>query len=537
MHGARVPSPVNSAVRTYAPGTPERDALVRALAEASREPLEIPVLVGGREVRTDDRFDVVMPHAHRERVATVHRARRDEVSAAIEAAMRAAPAWAAMDVHDRLAIFLRAAELLEGPWRMRVNAACMLAQSKTCHQAEIDAACELVDFLRFNAHFAERLADEQPLSVPGAWNRVELRPLEGFVLAIGPFNFLSIAANLALAPLLMGNVVLWKPAHATLPGCWLIWQLLTEAGLPRGVLSLLPGEGPEQAGAALDSPHLAGIHFTGSTGTFRALWRGVAERLDRYRGFPRLVGETGGKGFLVAHPSADPAALVTAIVRGGYEYQGQKCSALSRLYLPRSLAADVRERLLAELGRVRVGDVRDFGVFLGALVDERAYRKVEGYLALARGSARVLYGGRGDPSNGWFVEPTYVEVDDPAHRLMQEEIFGPVVTAWVYEDGAWLDVLDLVDRTSPYALTGAVFARDRVALVEATARLRQSAGNFYVNDKPTGAVVGQQPFGGARASGTNDKAGAPWNLLRWCSPRSIKETFVPPIDWRYPFMD
>lgn len=531
-----IPTPINEPVLSYAPGTRERAALIEALATASNERVEIPVVAGGREIRTGKTVDVTMPHRHAHIVATAHEAGEAEAHAAVVGAMRAAPAWAAMSFEDRAGIFLRAADLLAGPYRQQVNAACMLGQSKTSHQSEIDAVCELVDFFRFNVSFLRRLHDEQPISPPGSWNRSELRPLEGFVLAITPFNFLSIAANLPATPILCGNVALWKPSTTSLLGCWRVLQILREAGLPEGVLSFLPGEGAAQAAAALASEHLAGIHFTGSTGTFRKLWKTVGENLDRYRTFPRLVGETGGKDFILAHPSADPAALATAIVRGGFEYQGQKCSAASRVYVARSIWNQVRDRVVADAKSIRVGDVADFETYMGAVIDRRAHERIRGYQAIALDTAKILAGGKGPSDIGWFIEPTFVEVSDPKHRLMQEEIFGPLVTAWVYDDDKWDDVLGIVDSTSPYALTGAVFANDRTAVAHATRALRQSAGNFYVNDKPTGAVVGQQPFGGARSSGTNDKAGSAMHLMRWLSPRSIKETFAPPHDYRYPFL-
>jgi 1-pyrroline-5-carboxylate dehydrogenase len=533
----RYPEPTNEPVRSHAPGTPERASLVRALERCASEVVDIPVVIGGEHVRGERRSAVVMPHAHRHVLAQVHHASRAHVERAIDRALAVAPAWRAMPFAERASIFLKAADLLAGPHRDRTNAACMLGQSKTVHQSEIDAVCELADFLRFNVHFASRILQEQPLSPPGAWNRSEYRGLEGFVLAVTPFNFSSIGVNLAAAPALMGNVVLWKPATAAALAAWRGMELLREAGLPDGVINLVPGDGPEQGEAALASKHLAGVHFTGSTRTFRALWKGVAANLDHYRTFPRVVGETGGKDFLVAHPSADVTALVTAILRGGYEYQGQKCSALSRLYVPRSIWPQVRDWVAAGIGTMKVGDVRDFSCFMGAVIDKPAFDRIRGYLEIAKATGNVIAGGGCDDREGWFVQPTFVEVKDPKHRLMQEEIFGPVVTAYVYDDAEWSDTLDLVDQTSPYGLTGAVFARDRAAIVEAHARLANAAGNFYVNDKPTGAVVGQQPFGGARASGTNDKAGAMWNLLRWTSPRTVKETFVPPLDYRYPFMD
>jgi 1-pyrroline-5-carboxylate dehydrogenase len=532
-----VPTPVNEPVRSYAPKSPERAELEAMLGVVASEDLTIPVVAAGERIETGETSAVTMPSAHGERLATLHHARREDVDRAIEGALAAAPAWAAMPFSERAAIFLRAADLLAGPWRARINAACMLGQGKTVVQAEIDAACELIDFLRFNVTFAERIYQEQPSSPPGVWNRSDYRPLEGFVLAVTPFNFLAIAVNLPTAPAIMGNVVLWKPASATAVGAWHMLELLREAGLPDGVISFLPGDGPTQGNAALDSEHLAGIHFTGSTGTFRTLWKGVAERLDRYRAFPRIVGETGGKDFIIAHPSADYDALATAIVRGGFEYQGQKCSAASRVYVPKSKWAELREPLAATIGELRVGDVRDFKCFMSAVIDERAFEKIRSYQQLARDTGRVLAGGTSDRTTGWFIDPTLVEVDDPGHRLLAEEIFGPVVTVYPYDDARWSETLDLVDRTSPYALTGAVFARDRAAVLDAMTRLRNAAGNFYINDKPTGAVVGQQPFGGARGSGTDDKAGSLWNLTRWTAPRSIKETFVPPKDHRYPSMD
>ncbi len=534
---AHVPTPVNAPVLDHAPGSSEREELTRELTRVAGEQIEIPIVAGGREIRSGNTTNVVMPHAHRNVLAVAHQASREHVQAAIDGAMEAAPAWAATRFEDRAAIFLRAAELLTTRRRAYVNATCMLGQSKTIHQSEIDAICELADFWRFNVHFLERILSEQPISPRGLWNRMDHRPLEGFVFAVTPFNFLSIGANLATAPVLAGNVAVWKPSTTQLRGCWAIMEILREAGLPDGVLSMVPGAGPEQGAAALDSEHLAGIHFTGSTGTFRALWKGVAERLERYRAFPRVVGETGGKDFIVAHQSADAATLATAISRGGFELQGQKCSAVSRVYIPSSLWPEVRDAVVADMKAMKYGDVTDFTNFGGAVIDERAFDKITGYIALAKETAQIVHGGESDKSEGYFVQPTLVQVDDPKHRLMQEEIFGPVVTAYVYDDAmAWSDVLATVDSTSPYALTGAVFARDRVAAREAEDRLRQSAGNFYINDKPTGAVVGQQPFGGARQSGTNDKAGFHYNLLRWISPRSIKETLSPPTDFRYPFM-
>ena len=536
MSHFRFPTPVNEPVKSYAPGTHERADVTAQLAKTASEIAEIPVVVG-----SEQRFDrkvtnVVMPHAHAHVVARTRESNEQDVRDAIAIAMKVAPRWAAMPFVERASIFWKAAELAAGPWRQRINAACMLGQSKTVFQSEIDAVCELADFLRFGVHFAERLMDEQPISPAGTTNRLEYRALEGFVLAISPFNFSSLSVNLCTAPALMGNVVLWKPTTSASLAAWTCLEMLKEAGLPDGVIQFIPGEGPLQGRVALESEYLAGIHFTGSTNTFRSLWKGVAANLDHYRTFPRLVGETGGKDFIVAHPSADPAALATAIVRGGFEYQGQKCSAASRLYIPKSLLKNVSERVCADIDTIKMGDVRDFSNFMSAVIDERAFDRIAGYQELARSTGKILRGGGNNKSVGYFIEPTFVEVADPKHRLMAEEIFGPVVTAYVYDDAKWNETLDLVNTTSPYALTGAVFSQDREALVVAHDKLQHAAGNYYVNDKPTGAVVGQQPFGGARASGTNDKAGALWNMARWTSARTIKETFTPPTDYRYPFL-
>lgn len=534
--GFRVPSPQNDPVKNYSPGSPERTELLGTLERMGSETVEIPAIIGAERKKTGRLLDVRNPCDHKQVLAKVHAASASDVKVAIDRALTISPVWSAMPFVERAAIFLKAADMLAGPWRQRINASCMLGQAKTVHQAEIDASCELVDFLRFNVAFAERIYDQQPISSPGIWNRAEYRPLEGFVLAVAPFNFLSIAINLAVAPALMGNVVLLKPSTTSAFGVWQALEMLHEAGLPEGVISWIPGDGPEQGTAALESEHLAGIHFTGSTATFKSLWKGVAERLDTYRTFPRLVGETGGKDFIVVHPSADVDAVVTAIVRGGYEYQGQKCSAASRVYAPKSLWPKIRDGVRAQLAQVKVGDVRDLSNFMGAVIDERSFTKISGYQKLARDTAKVHFGGGSDSKTGWFVEPTFVEVDDPKHRLMQEEIFGPVLTTWVYDDAKWDEMLALVNTTSPYALTGAVFARDRKVLSEVQVALRNAAGNFYINDKPTGAVVGQQPFGGARQSGTNDKAGSMWNLARWVSPRTLKEALLPPTDWRYPYL-
>ncbi len=531
------PAPVNEPVYSYAPGTAERRTLKEALDRLSGEVIEIPLIIGGEEVRTGRTVDVVMPHDHGHVLARCHQAGPEEARVAIEAARKAWKEWSEWGWEDRAAIFLRAAELLAGPWRATLNAATMLGQSKNAFQSEIDAACELIDFWRFNVYYATRLYEEQPESAPGMWNRMDHRPLEGFIYAVSPFNFTSIGGNLPTAPAIMGTGAIGKPAHAAVFSNYYVMRLLEAAGLPPGVINFLPGDAPAISDVVLSSPDFAGLHFTGSTATFQLLWKQISERLETYRAYPRIVGETGGKDFIVAHESADPQALAVAIVRGGYEYQGQKCSAVSRVYVPASLWDDVLERVLAMMADLRMGDPRDFRNFVNAVIDEKAFRKIASYIDYARQSpdTEILAGGEYDDSKGWFIQPTLVQAKDPKHRLMCEEIFGPVVTVHVY-DGSWEEALRLTDETSPYGLTGAVFARDRGAIRQALGMLRHAAGNFYINDKPTGAVVGQQPFGGARASGTNDKAGSMLNLLRWVSPRSIKETFVPPTDYRYPFL-
>jgi 1-pyrroline-5-carboxylate dehydrogenase len=534
----RVPTPVNEPVLSYAPGTPERAALKQTLADLSGQVIDIPLVIGGKEVRTGRTKDVTLPHCHGRVIAKVHQAGPAEIEAAVRAALAAWHDWSRWAPEERAAVFLRAADLLATRHRALVNAATMLGQSKTAHQAEIDAACEMVDFLRFNAHYGERLYAEQPISAAGTWNRLDHRPLEGFVYAISPFNFTSIGGNLCSAPALLGNVAVWKPAATAVYSNYVLMRAFQEAGLPPGVINFVSGSAGEISQRLLGDRHLAGIHFTGSTQVFQSLWKQVAQNLERYAGYPRLVGETGGKDFIVAHPSADADALATAIVRGAYEYQGQKCSAASRAYVPSNLWPRVRERVLAMLAQVQVGDPADFTNFMGAVIDRAAFEKISGYIEAARQApgVSVLAGGGCDSRTGWFIEPTLLQVEDPQYRTMCEEIFGPVMTLFVYPEGQWSETLALVDRTSPYALTGAVFAEDRAAVLEATQALRFAAGNFYINDKPTGAVVGQQPFGGARASGTNDKAGSLLNLLRWASPRTIKENFVPPRDFPYPFM-
>jgi 1-pyrroline-5-carboxylate dehydrogenase len=533
-----IPLPRNEPVKSYAPGTPERTELQAAIADLGGRVTEVPVVIDGRRHHGGAPRGVFSPQRHQHRLADLASATPTMLEQAIAGAVAAQRDWAHWRFEDRAAVFLRAAELLADPWRQRINAATLLGQGKTPHQAEIDAACELIDFLRFNVHYAERLLHEQPGSSDNSWNRLDYRPLEGFVYAVTPFNFTAIGGNLPTAPALLGNSVLWKPSTTASLSNWLFYELLEEAGLPPGVIQFVPGNPVEVTDTLLASREFAGLHFTGSTPVFRSMWRKSGENLDRYRSYPRIVGETGGKDFIVAHPSADVEALVTALLRGAFEYQGQKCSAASRCYIPRSLWPAVRERMAAEMALMKVGDPADFSVFMGAVIDERAFAKLDGVLAAARsdGGVEVVAGGNADRSEGWFVSPTFVRVDDPHHRMMREEYFGPILSAHVYDDGAWSDMLRLVDETADYALTGAVFARDRAALVEADRALRNAAGNYYVNDKCTGAVVGQQPFGGGRASGTNDKAGSILNLYRWVSPRTIKEVGNPPTDWRYPYL-
>ena len=532
----RVPEPVNEPTKSYAPGSPERAELKARLASMASEKIEIPLVIGGREIRSGRTEKAVMPHNHRHVLAEYHMAGPEHIEQAIAAAAAARREWASWPWQDRAAVLLRAAELLATTWRATVNAATMLGQSKTVFQAEIDSACEMIDFWRFNAAFAQELYTEQPISSAGVWNAMEYRNLEGFVYAVTPFNFTAIGGNLTTAPALMGNTVVWKPASSAMLSAYYTFKVLEAAGMPPGVINFLPGDAVQITNALLDSPELAGVHFTGSTFVFNSMWKRVGANMGRYRTYPRLVGETGGKDFIIAHPSADPMELAVAVARGGYEYQGQKCSAASRIYVPQSLWNDVRDRTVAMLQDMKVGDVRDFRNFMGAVIDRKAFAKISEYLDDARANAKILHGGTAAGDDGYFIAPTLLETEDPGYRLLCEEIFGPVVTAYVYPDGKWEETLDIVDKTSPYALTGSVFARDRAAIREATSALRNAAGNFYVNDKPTGAVVGQQPFGGARGSGTNDKAGSKLNLVRWVSARTIKETLSPPRDYRYPFM-
>ena len=533
-----VPVPRNEPILAYTPGSPERKTLRAQLDRMAGEVIEITPRVGGRRVTTGRTADAVMPHDHRHTLAVWHKAGASEVQRAIDAAGAAHREWSRMPWQERAAIFLRAADLLAGSYRMTLNAATVLGQSKTAHQAEIDAACELIDFWRFNVAWAEEIYRQQPMSSPGAWNRLEHRALEGFVFAVTPFNFTSIGGNLPTAPAILGNTVVWKPASSALYSAHFIMEILEAAGLPPGVINMLPGAGAEVGEPALASPALAGIHFTGSTATFQGMWETVGRNIKRYRSYPRLVGETGGKDFVFAHASADVPALATALTRGAFEYQGQKCSAASRAFIPSSLWHEVRDRLLEQVAAIRVGDPADFTNFMGAVIDANAFSTIKGYIDFARQSqdAEILAGGGCDDGKGYFVEPTVVLAKRPDLKLMREEIFGPVLTVWVYEDRDLDGALEICDTGSPYALTGSVFARDRAAIVRIADALTNAAGNFYINDKPTGAVVGQQPFGGARASGTNDKAGSVLNLLRWVSPRAIKETFAPPTDFRYPFM-
>jgi 1-pyrroline-5-carboxylate dehydrogenase len=536
----RVPAPVNEPVRDYAPGSPERAALEVALAEMGSVRHDLPHTIGGQRVTGKGRkIDVPQPHAHARILGTLRNGTKADASAAIDAAMAAAPGWRDLAYDDRAAILLKAADLLAGPWRARINAATMLGQSKTAYQAEIDSACELIDFWRFNAHFGKEILAEQPIAnSPGVWNRTDYRPLEGFVYAVTPFNFTAISGNLPTAPALMGNTVVWKPAHSQQLAAQVVMEVLEAAGMPPGVINLVAGGGEETSSVALTHPEFAGLHFTGSTRVFQLLWRTMGDNLHRYRHYPRIVGETGGKDFILAHPSADPDVLRTAMIRGAFEYQGQKCSAASRAYVPRSLWKVIKDDLVTLTEGLTMGDVTDLSNFMGAVIDDRAFAKHKAALdrAHATSSLTVIAGGTYDDSVGWFVRPTVIEGSDPTDEVFTDEYFGPILSVHVYPDRQFGKVMRQLESVAPYALTGSIIAQDRAAIAEATKELRFAAGNFYINDKPTGAVVGQQPFGGARASGTNDKAGSAQNLLRWTSARSIKETFVPPVDHRYPHM-
>ncbi len=531
------PPPVNEPIKSYAPGSPEREELKNRLREMESERLSIPLVIGGKDVSAAETFESVMPHRKSHVLADVSKGGPEHVQQAIDAARAAHADWSRTPWHERAAVFLRAAELLSGPWRSTLNAATMLNQSKTAHQAEIDAACELIDFWRYNVEYLTRIYSEQPYSSTGVWNRMEYRPLEGFVFAVSPFNFTAIGGNLSSSPALMGNTVVWKPASTAAVSAYYVMRLFQAAGLPDGVINLVYGSGADIGKAALASDELAGIHFTGSTEVFNGMWATVGKNVGSYRNYPRIVGETGGKDFILAHPSADADAVATAVVRGSFEYQGQKCSASSRLYVPSNLWPEVKERLVEDVGSIKMGDVSDFENFMGAVIDSGAFKTHAQAIEEARSAgAEIVAGGSTDDSEGYFVSPTVIATDDKSFRLLRDELFGPIVTTYVYDEKRWGDTLELVDETAPYGLTGAVFATERAAIDEAQDALRYAAGNFYVNDKPTGAVVGQQPFGGSRASGTNDKAGSMWNLIRWVSPRTIKETFVSATDYRYPFL-
>ena len=534
----QTPAPVNKPVLSYAPGSPEKKALKAALQEMASRQVEIPIVIGGKEIRTGNLGKIVMPHDHQHVLGTYHKAGPEEVQLAIDTAVAAQAEWENFRWEERAAIFLKVAELLAVQYRAKMNACSMLNGGKTAFQAEIDASCELIDFLRFNVRYAQEIYEKQPESSPGFWNYVQHRPLEGFVFAVTPFNFTAIAGNLPTAPAIMGNTVVWKPASSLVYTPWLFMQMLEEAGLPPGVINFVPGSGANVGDTCLADPHLAGIHFTGSTRVFQGMWKTIGGNIHTYKSYPRIVGETGGKDFVFAHPSADTSTLATAIVRGSFEYQGQKCSAASRAYIPRSLWPSVEAELKDQVGRIRMGPPDDFRNFFGAVIDQAAFDSISAYIDYTNKNdgAEVIIGGGYDDSVGYFIEPTVILATDPHFKTMVEEIFGPVMTIFVYDDEKFEETLELCDSSSMYALTGAIFSQDRRATSIAISKLEHAAGNFYINDKPTGAVVGQQPFGGGRASGTNDKAGSQANLMRWVSTRTIKETFVPPTDFVYPFM-
>ncbi len=534
-----IPEPVNEPILGYAPGSPERAALKKALDEMADKKLDIPLIIGGKEVRTGNMGKVTMPHDHGHVLAEYHKASPKEVQQAIDCAVASQKMWQSFRWEERAAIMLKAAELISVKYRFLLNAGAMLVGGKTAFQAEIDAACELIDFLRFNAKYAQQIYENQPVSSTGVWNYVQHRPLEGFVFAVTPFNFTAIAGNLPTAPALMGNTVVWKPASSLVYTPYLIMQILEEAGLPPGVINFVPGSGADVGDVCLADPNLSGIHFTGSTRVFQGMWKKVGENIANYKSYPRIVGETGGKDFIFAHASAEAKGLATAIVRGAFEYQGQKCSAASRAYIPKSLWPAVQEEVKLQLDDIKMGDPRDFSNFVGAVIDKAAFDSISSYIQYAKENdgAEILFGGGCDDSKGYFVEPTVILASDPKFKTMVEEIFGPVITIYVYDDEKFAETLELCDTSSPYALTGSIFAKERAVISQAMAALEHSAGNFYINDKPTGAVVGQQPFGGGRASGTNDKAGSAANLMRWVSTRTVKETFVPPTSYRYPFLD
>ncbi|MCB0737505.1 MAG: L-glutamate gamma-semialdehyde dehydrogenase [Bacteroidetes bacterium] len=533
-----VPVPTNEPVKSYAPGSAEREELQATLKELQSQEFDIPMVIGGKEIRTGNTANIHPPHNLKKKVGQYHIGGAEQAKMAIEAAQGAKAEWAAMPWEHRVSIFLKAADLLQGPWRARINAATMIAQSKNAFQAEIDAACELIDFFKFNVQYATDIYREQPESLPGMWNRLEYRPLDGFVFAITPFNFTSICANLCAAPAMMGNTIVWKPSDDQIYSAHFLMGLFKEAGLPDGVINIVYGDGPEIGDVVFNHPDFAGLHFTGSTGVFQNLWKTIGNNIHKYKSYPRIVGETGGKDFIVAHESADVKAVATGISRGAFEFQGQKCSAASRAYIPSTMWNEVKELLLADIASFKMGPVDDFSNFVNAVINERSFDKLAKYIDEAKASvdAEIIAGGGYDKSEGYFIEPTVILAKDPKYVTMCTELFGPIITIYVYEPADFDTMLELVDSSSPYALTGAIFAQDRYALTKMANALEYAAGNFYINDKPTGAVVGQQPFGGSRASGTNDKAGSKMNLLRWVSGRTIKETFVPATDYRYPFL-
>ena len=533
-----IQEPVNEPYLPYAPGSSERAALKEVLKEQKEKEIDIPAIINGKEVKTDRTQDVVMPHNHGHKLGTVHLCGEKETKKAIKGALEARKKWAEMQWQERVAIFLKAADIITGPKRFLMNATTMMAQSKTPQQSEIEAVGELADFFRFNAWYLTRIYKDQPHSPDGMWNRMEYRPLEGFVFAVTPFNFTAIAANLPAAPVMCGNVAIWKPSTESVYSSWYVMQVLKEAGLPDGVIQFLPGDGPDVGDPVIESEHFAGLHFTGSTGTFNHLWKKIGDNIDKYNSYPRIVGETGGKDFVFAHNTADVHRLVISTIRGAYEYQGQKCSAASRMYVPKSIWGEVKEKLTTEVKKIKVGDVEDFSNFMGAVISRKAYDKITGYIDFAKDAkdAEIIAGGDYDDSEGYFIQPTVIVTSDPHLKTMEEEIFGPVLTIYVYKDDKFEETLEICDNTSPFALTGCIWARDRYALKQMQDRLRQSAGNFYINDKPSGAVVNQQPFGGARKSGTNDKAGSMVNLYRWLSMRTMKETYSAPLEWEYPYM-
>jgi len=538
MGNFRVPIPSNEPIWAYASGTPQQAKLKEAIDRLKQTQIEVPMYIGGEEIKTEATVDMRAPHDHNLKLGHYYKGDADQVRAAVKAALKAKPMWENMPWEQKAAIFLKAADLIAGPYRYELNAATMLAHSKNAFQSEIDAVCELVDFFRYNVYYAEQIFDMQPGNQPTLWNRVEYRGLEGFVFAVTPFNFVSIAGNLPTAPAIMGNTVVWKPASSVVYTAYFIMKILKEAGLPDGVINMVTARGADIGNLILKNKDLAGIHFTGSTAVFQEMWRTVGTHIKRYRSYPRIVGETGGKDFIFVHSSANPKQVATAITRGAFEYQGQKCSAASRAYIPKSLWPEIKETLIAHANEMKMGSPEDFGNFINAVIDKSAFESIVEYIEFAKTAhnAQIVFGGNYDGSNGWFIEPTLVETTEPTFKLMDEEIFGPVMTVYVYEDADYVKTLNICDSTSPYALTGAIFATDRQAIVKATNILRHSAGNFYINDKPTGAVVGQQPFGGSRGSGTNDKAGSLLNLIRWTSARTIKENFLPPTDYKYPFM-